>query len=443
MARTQPRKLKWHKRYHSDALTGFRGLNLEQRGAYQTILDLLYDSDRATGIPDRPRLIAGYLDVSPRKWEALRAELLALGKLIETDGFITNGRYLREINRTAQLSEKRAEAGQKGGNARAKAAQGSLDLSAENDASTAPTEPEPHEKPSNLNGASKAIATRLPEPSTAPEIEPTLRETGTSQLVFDPRKQAESELATEWEGAENAIICNNISDGGQAIAKQAASYTRATPEARKKESTPSTPDSETARPPVDDDDDFDLVKRVEELAQFAGLNVTVPAKLTNAIDQLRQWQAEGIDYRSVILPTIRARTASSPTEPVHSLRWFDASVRKAAAVARSTPPRAKPVAALPKLPIDRVDGDDERIGTFRRRLEYAIGSTRYAERFAPEHVAITVQDDRLLDVTFRTAGEMRLTQIGSDPEESTMSSIAQRLSLSLRLDSLDRSRAAR
>ena len=34
----------WHKRYHSDALNGYMGLSLEERGAYTTLLDLMYQS---------------------------------------------------------------------------------------------------------------------------------------------------------------------------------------------------------------------------------------------------------------------------------------------------------------------------------------------------------------------------------------------------------------
>ena len=32
----------WHKRYHEDALNGYMGLTLEERGVYSTCLDLIY-----------------------------------------------------------------------------------------------------------------------------------------------------------------------------------------------------------------------------------------------------------------------------------------------------------------------------------------------------------------------------------------------------------------
>jgi len=60
----------WHKRYHSDALHGFMSLTLEERGAFQTILDLIYD--RGSALIDNDRLLAGYMGVSLRKWNSLR-----------------------------------------------------------------------------------------------------------------------------------------------------------------------------------------------------------------------------------------------------------------------------------------------------------------------------------------------------------------------------------
>ena len=64
----------WHRRYHSDALAGMLSLTLEERGAYQTVLDLIYD--RGGPIADNERLLAGYMNCSVRKWRALRSALL-------------------------------------------------------------------------------------------------------------------------------------------------------------------------------------------------------------------------------------------------------------------------------------------------------------------------------------------------------------------------------
>lgn len=110
--------LPYHKRYHGDALTGFMALTLEERGAYQTILDLIYD--HGGPVIDNERLLAGYMNCSLRKWRTLRDELIAKRKIkITRDGLITNERAEKEIENTAKTSRKLAESGAKGGRVRA------------------------------------------------------------------------------------------------------------------------------------------------------------------------------------------------------------------------------------------------------------------------------------------------------------------------------------
>jgi len=108
----------YHKRYHSDALAGFMSLTLEERGAYQTLLDLIYD--RGGPIPDNERLLAGYMGVSIRKWRVLLEDLIAKRKILRTQaGELTNLRAQREIENDAKTSRKLAENGSKGGRNRA------------------------------------------------------------------------------------------------------------------------------------------------------------------------------------------------------------------------------------------------------------------------------------------------------------------------------------
>lgn len=108
----------YHKRYHGDALTGFMSLTLEERGAYQTLLDLIYD--RGGALPDNPRLLAGFMGCSLRKWSALRAALLTKGKIhLLADGSISNSRAEKELENYAKTSRKHAENGAKGGRKKA------------------------------------------------------------------------------------------------------------------------------------------------------------------------------------------------------------------------------------------------------------------------------------------------------------------------------------
>jgi uncharacterized protein YdaU (DUF1376 family) len=110
--------LPYHKRYHGDALTGFMALTLEERGAYQTLLDMMYD--RGGPLIDNERLLAGYMNCSIRKWRQLRESLLEKRKIrINRDGQITNGRAEKEIENQSKTHRKLIEAGAKGGRTRA------------------------------------------------------------------------------------------------------------------------------------------------------------------------------------------------------------------------------------------------------------------------------------------------------------------------------------
>ena len=96
MARTKP----WHRRWHGNALHGYMVLTLEQRGAYTTLLDLMYDAGGP--IWDDHRYLCGYLRCDPRVWRRIRQELIDLGKLrqfIGADGrpMLINGRVETEL----------------------------------------------------------------------------------------------------------------------------------------------------------------------------------------------------------------------------------------------------------------------------------------------------------------------------------------------------------
>ncbi len=104
----------FHKRYHSDALSGMMPLTLEERGAYQTILDLIYD--RGGPIVDNQRLLAGYMNVSTRKYRSVRDSLIAKGKIYhDENGNLTNDRALKELVQSKLKGRKHAEHGAKGG----------------------------------------------------------------------------------------------------------------------------------------------------------------------------------------------------------------------------------------------------------------------------------------------------------------------------------------
>jgi len=88
-------KIKWYKRDPDAALAGFFELSLEERGAYGTVIDLIYS--RANDLPDDDRFIAGWLGADVRVWKRIKKRLVATGKIKISNGKITNKRATSEI----------------------------------------------------------------------------------------------------------------------------------------------------------------------------------------------------------------------------------------------------------------------------------------------------------------------------------------------------------
>lgn len=62
----------FYRRYHSDALRGMSKLTLEQRGAYDLVLDMTYENGGP--IDDDDAHLARQANCSPRKWRAVKAD---------------------------------------------------------------------------------------------------------------------------------------------------------------------------------------------------------------------------------------------------------------------------------------------------------------------------------------------------------------------------------
>lgn len=103
----------WYRRFPDNFIGGTVGLTLEEKGAYSLVLDLIYV--RGGPIPDEPRYIAGVCNCSVRKWQAIRAKLIELGKIVVVEGGLMNPRAEHEIEKADEVAEKMAENGAKGG----------------------------------------------------------------------------------------------------------------------------------------------------------------------------------------------------------------------------------------------------------------------------------------------------------------------------------------
>lgn len=111
-------RLPYHRHFHDDALTGMRDLTLEERGAYYTILDMIYAKGAA--IDDDPRRIAAELIVSRQRWTGIRARLIRLGKLWADRGLLGNARADDELANQFKALQKMSTAGARGGRASAR-----------------------------------------------------------------------------------------------------------------------------------------------------------------------------------------------------------------------------------------------------------------------------------------------------------------------------------
>jgi uncharacterized protein YdaU (DUF1376 family) len=91
----------YHKRWHGNALGGMRGLTLEERGAYNTLLDMMYD--RGGPLADDERRICGELDCDIRVWRRVRENLVKKQKIAVHGGLIYARRVDQELGTSAEL----------------------------------------------------------------------------------------------------------------------------------------------------------------------------------------------------------------------------------------------------------------------------------------------------------------------------------------------------
>jgi len=109
--------LAWFKCYPRDFNDGMAGLTLEERGAYVTILNLIYA--RGGPIPEDVWWLTSQLGCTKRTWVKVRAALIVKRKIyaVNINGIdsLMNERAAEEILKYSEISQKFAEAGKRGG----------------------------------------------------------------------------------------------------------------------------------------------------------------------------------------------------------------------------------------------------------------------------------------------------------------------------------------
>lgn len=108
----------WYKRDVRAALKGMASLTLEECGAYNRVLDYLYLFDGP--LDDNDSYIAGLIGCHANKWKAIKAALVAKGRLRVDGGKVDDDRAIVERQARHHIKTERTLAGHKGGVASAK-----------------------------------------------------------------------------------------------------------------------------------------------------------------------------------------------------------------------------------------------------------------------------------------------------------------------------------
>jgi uncharacterized protein YdaU (DUF1376 family) len=103
----------WYKRDPDRALNGMVGLTLEERGAYNTILDLLYSRDGV--VPNDDAYLLAVLGCHGNQWRAVKKSLIAKGKIwVDLSGNLSGKRVEKTLKEAGNYSETQSKRATKG-----------------------------------------------------------------------------------------------------------------------------------------------------------------------------------------------------------------------------------------------------------------------------------------------------------------------------------------
>ena len=95
--------MKFYKRDPDRALAGMLELTFEQRGAYNSLLDLLYSRDGK--VPDDDVRVARMMSAHWRQWRKLKKQLIEAGKIWVADGYLYANRVQETLKEAADFSQ--------------------------------------------------------------------------------------------------------------------------------------------------------------------------------------------------------------------------------------------------------------------------------------------------------------------------------------------------
>lgn len=100
-------KLRWYKRDPDAALNGMAELTLAERGAYNSLIDLLYARDG--DVPDDDVVVARMIRCHWREWRAIKASLMKCGKIWAEDGRLNARRVSDTLKEASDFSQKQSK----------------------------------------------------------------------------------------------------------------------------------------------------------------------------------------------------------------------------------------------------------------------------------------------------------------------------------------------
>lgn len=164
--------LPWFKCYPRDFREGMTGLTVDERGAYATVLMLIYE--RGAPVPDDATWLAAQLWVSVKAWNKIRASLIVKRRLfaVNVNGVdsLMDERAANELAKTSDLCSARSEAGKAGGKRSAsKRAEKSSENAAQNDGT--PNSPATSNENSDLGQASASELVNQTPSNDQPDIQ--------------------------------------------------------------------------------------------------------------------------------------------------------------------------------------------------------------------------------------------------------------------------------
>ncbi len=108
--------MKFYKRDPDRALAGMAELTLKQRGAYNSIIDLLYSRDG--DVPDDDARVSRMIACHWREWVAVKKDLIALGKIWVEGGKLHAKRVQETIKDASRFSQEQSMRASRGWQAR-------------------------------------------------------------------------------------------------------------------------------------------------------------------------------------------------------------------------------------------------------------------------------------------------------------------------------------